>query len=104
VYTPGSHKTEHHDLKRFVPLGPKAQELLRPWLVKPPDAYLFDPKEAAAAFYAARKGEEYRIGQTVSGDDPAGIRRVLITQKRPTDEPSREPACGPACLDGSRTS
>jgi integrase len=68
VYTPGSHKNEHHDVERFVLFGPKAQEVLRPWLVKPPDAYLFDPKEAAAAFYAARKGEQYTIGQN-------GVRR-----------------------------
>jgi integrase len=32
VYTPGSHKTEHHDKPRTVYLGPRAQEVLRPWL------------------------------------------------------------------------
>jgi integrase len=30
VYVPRSHKTEHHDRDRPIPLGPRAQEVLRP--------------------------------------------------------------------------
>jgi integrase len=32
VYTPGSHKTEHHDIERKILIGTEAQRLLTPWL------------------------------------------------------------------------
>lgn len=49
VYEPESHKTEHHGRRRIILLGPKAQEVLQPWL-RPdnPEAYLFSPAEAQA--------------------------------------------------------
>jgi integrase len=43
VYTPSSHKTEHHGRGRQVYLGPRAQEVLRPWLRTDLTAYLFSP-------------------------------------------------------------
>jgi integrase len=46
VYTPSRHKTEHHDKKRQVLIGPKGQEVLRPWLKADREAYLFSPAEA----------------------------------------------------------
>lgn len=50
VYTPWTHKTEHHGHTRRVALGPKAQAILVPFL-KPhdPSAYLFTPREAVKA-------------------------------------------------------
>ena len=30
VYTPRHHKTEHHGRRRFIPIGPRAQLLLKP--------------------------------------------------------------------------
>lgn len=50
VYRPGSHKTEHHGKERRIFLGPKAQEVLRPWLGRDADAYCFDPRETVAAW------------------------------------------------------
>jgi integrase len=46
-YRPAAHKLEHHGLDRRVPLGPRAREILSPWL-RPhePEAYLFQPREA----------------------------------------------------------
>jgi integrase len=32
VYRPKSHKTEHHGKSRIIPIGPKCQLLLAPWL------------------------------------------------------------------------
>jgi integrase len=46
IYTPESHKTEHHGRKREIPLGPRAQEILGPWLRTDLTAYLFSPGEA----------------------------------------------------------
>ena len=50
VYTPHTHKTEHHDLERYIPLNRSAQKILSPFL-KPnePETYLFSPREAVAA-------------------------------------------------------
>ena len=42
VYRPGSHKTEHHDQERRIHLGPKAQDVLRPFLLRDREAYCFD--------------------------------------------------------------
>ena len=46
IYTPWTHKTEHHGHVRHIAIGPIAQELLRPFL-KPrePNAFLFSPKD-----------------------------------------------------------
>jgi integrase len=41
VYTPRHHKTEHHGRGRFVPIGPKVQLLLGPWLPDDPDQFVF---------------------------------------------------------------
>jgi integrase len=53
-YTPGRHKTEHHGRGRTVYLGPRAQEVVRPWLRTDLAAYLFSPAEAEAERHAAR--------------------------------------------------
>jgi integrase len=55
VYTPESHKTEHHGRKRQIYLGPKAQEILRPWLRAEMMAYLFSPGEAEAERHAEQR-------------------------------------------------
>jgi integrase len=54
IYTPESHKTEHHGRERRIYLGPKAQETLRPWLRPELTAYLFSPAESVAE----RRAEE----------------------------------------------
>ena len=46
VYRPSEHKTEHHGHERTIFLGPKAQEVLSPFLLRPADAYCFSPAEA----------------------------------------------------------
>lgn len=37
IYVPATHKTEHHGKTRTVFIGPKAQKLLAPWLIKAAD-------------------------------------------------------------------
>ncbi|MBI3467949.1 MAG: tyrosine-type recombinase/integrase [Planctomycetes bacterium] len=56
-YTPASHKTEHHGHTRVIYFGPRAQEVLSPWLKTDLQAYLFSPKEAEAARNAERREE-----------------------------------------------
>src|SRR5262249_29848619 len=48
VYTPESHKTEHHGRERRIYFGPVAQQILRPWLRPELTAYLFQPREVEA--------------------------------------------------------
>jgi len=49
VYRPHRHKLEHHDRERVVFFGPRAQEVIKPWLDREPDAYCFRPGDAVAA-------------------------------------------------------
>jgi hypothetical protein len=58
-YTPASHKNQwreeaapHH--RRVVLLGPRCQAVLRPFLDRPAEDYLFSPQEARAAYLAER--------------------------------------------------
>lgn len=48
-YRPESHKTEHHGKDRVIFLGPRAQEIVRPFLKKDLEAGLFDPRDAVLA-------------------------------------------------------
>src|SRR5262249_42823332 len=55
IYTPESHKTEHHGRERRIHLGPGAQEILRQWLRPELTAYLFQPREVMAEHRAERR-------------------------------------------------
>lgn len=46
IYTPSQHKTEHHGHHRVVTVGPKAQAVIRPFLKRDLQAFLFSPSEA----------------------------------------------------------
>jgi integrase len=45
-YKPASHKTEHHGKSRVIFIGPKAQALLLPYLLREADAFCFSPEES----------------------------------------------------------
>jgi integrase len=53
-YRPASHKTAWRGKERVVVVGPKAQEVLEPFLGRDPDAYLFDPREVVESHHAER--------------------------------------------------
>jgi integrase len=47
IYRPATHKTEHHGHSRIIPLGPKAQQVIAPFLAgREAATYLFSPIEA----------------------------------------------------------
>jgi len=46
AYRPESHKTEHHGRERIIYIGPKAQTILRPFLLRAAEAYCFSPAES----------------------------------------------------------
>lgn len=55
VYRPAEHKTEHLERRRAIMIGPSAQEELRPWLDRDPDAHCFSPAEVVAARNARQR-------------------------------------------------
>src|SRR5437764_1438954 len=55
TFVPSGHKTEHHGHARTIYLGPRAQEVIKPWLRADPDAYLFQPREAMEEFRAEQR-------------------------------------------------
>ena len=48
VYTPARHKTACHGHTRSIYLGPRAQQVIRPFLTPNTEAYLFAPADAEA--------------------------------------------------------
>ena len=54
IYTPATHKTEHHDHSRQIAIGPQAQAVLLPYLERDSQAYCFTPQEAYEQHYARR--------------------------------------------------
>ena len=54
-YKPASHKTMHHGKMRTVSLGPKAQEIVRPFLKVNLGAYLFSATDAVAEHRAEQR-------------------------------------------------
>jgi len=92
VYRPTRHKTSHLGVRKEVPLGPKSQELLQPFLNRDPDRYLFSPREA----------EDWRNEQRVVHRDPhrktkifpcelrARERRKQKAKKRVSKRPKRD--------------
>ena len=58
-YVPLEHKTEHRGKQRIIFIGPKAQNVLRPYLLRQKDSYCFSPAESErkrlAALYETRR-------------------------------------------------
>lgn len=59
IYTPESHKTEHHGRPRIIPIGREGQAVLTKYLLRPADQFCFSPAESMEqirqARFAARK-------------------------------------------------
>ena len=60
-FRPLSHKTDHMGRERIIFIGPKAQAVLRPYLLRPADSFCFSPAESEAkrkeAIRAKRKSK-----------------------------------------------
>lgn len=54
VYSPAEHKTEHYGKTRRIYLGPQAQEVVKPFLKRRLDEYLFSPRDAVVDRQAVR--------------------------------------------------
>lgn len=87
TYAPESHKTEHHGKERFIFIGPKAQAVLMPYLLRPADAFCFSPadseKQRLEELHAAR------VTPLSCGNRP-GTNRVRRPKKRPGDRYTKD--------------
>lgn len=54
-YSPEFHKTEYRGRERVVYVGPKAQAIIAPYLLRAPEAYCFDPSESETKRRAAMR-------------------------------------------------
>ena len=108
IYHPESHKTEHHGRERVALLGPRAQDILRPYLLRPTDAYCFDPRDSERKRLAQR--HEQRTTPLSCGNRPgtnrkrkakraAGDHYTTITYRRAIERACDKAFLAPAELD-----
>ena len=74
-YRPPHHKTAHLGHERIIYLGPKAQEIVRPFLTSDPKAFLFSPSDAMKVRNSKRRAE----------------RRTLMTPSQRSRRPKARP-------------
>lgn len=67
LYQPTVHKTAHHGKERTIFIGPKAQEIIKPFLKgRAVNDYLFDPREAVSELKAREANGNRRSNQKPS--------------------------------------
>jgi len=77
LYRPPRHKTSIHGHSRVVPIGPRGQEILRPFLTRGLDAFCFGPDEAEAQRHAVARASRKTHVQ------PSQMNRRHPTRSRP---------------------
>jgi integrase len=82
TYRPRTHKMEHTGRPRTVALGPRAQELIRPWLRINIEEFLFQPREAEQERHAERK----RCRRTPTTPSSRARQRRPAPKKQPGDK------------------
>jgi integrase len=82
LYRPHYHKREHHGLSRDVRIGPKGQEVIRPFLKPDLHAYLFSPADAEAARYATKPNHRRRPADPATSDRRLGARYNVTSYRR----------------------
>lgn len=55
TYTPNEHKTQHHGHERRIWLIPEVQRMLKPYLLRPDGAHLFDPRDSDTEFRSQKR-------------------------------------------------
>lgn len=79
LYRPDAHKTEHYEKHRVVPVGPQAQTLLEPYLLRSEAAYCFSPSESverARRRAAAQRRTRPSCGNTRGSNRVAAPKRA----------------------------
>jgi len=84
-YRPTSHKTEHHGRDRVIYLGPRAQDILKPYLKTGRQAFLFSPIDAMQARWREQRANR----QTPMTPSQAARKRRRNPKRRPGDRYDR---------------
>ena len=80
TYRPTYHKTEHHDCDRVVAIGPQAQAILRPYLLRDKESFCFTPIESEQK----RRGSQHEARVTPPGQGNApGTNRKRKPKRSP---------------------
>jgi integrase len=91
----GAHKNAYRGQDRVIPIGPRGQEVLRPWLRLNLQEHLFQPREARAWWDAERR-KKRRTPMTPS----QAARRPKRNPKRRPGEPYTGPSYACAVAGG----
>lgn len=81
-YIPESHKTEHHGKQRIVFIGPRCQDVLRPFLRTETHKPIFSPRESKEWGLAQRRKNR----KTPLTPSQKARRRKRNPQRRPTEQ------------------
>ena len=95
-YRPVKHKTQNHGHKRLVPIGPAAQEVLRPFLTTDVQAFIFSPQRARDERNAAKRATRKTKVQ------PSQMNRRKSHPTRPPGERYTTPTYARAILWATR--
>ena len=87
TYKPEHHKTEHHGRERLIFIGPKAQDILRPYLLRAAEAYCFSPAESEKQRLDERHAE--RVTPMSCGNKP-GSNRLKHPTRSPGDRYTKD--------------
>ena len=86
-YRPEAHKTEHHDRDRIIPIGPRGQDILRPYLLRDKEVYCFSPQENEQTRLSARHSA--RVTPPNCGNRP-GTNKKRNRKRPPRDRYNRD--------------
>jgi len=78
-YTPFEHKTEHNGTKRIIAIGPKAQELIEPFLSSRANPFLFPTLECERWIFSYGDDRRYSVSSYAQA-----VRRASIKAGVPT--------------------
>lgn len=73
VYQLEHHKTAHHGFNKKIWIGPRAQQVLAPFLLRDPEAHCFSPTESMAEW--RQRGSENRKTPAGQGNSPGTNRK-----------------------------
>lgn len=101
VYRPQHHKGAWRGTKKEVLLGPKAQELLAPYLLRFPDGFLFRPEEAMAWHQEQKRAKRKTKVQPSQVDRSKGRPKKKLQERYDRDSYRRaiSYACKKAGID-----
>ena len=84
IYLPDTHKTEHHDCLRVIPIGPKGQAILKKYITEGErdSAFVFSPAKSEAI----RREQMHKARTTrLSCGNKPGSNRVASPKRKPGD-------------------